>query len=51
MKPKSCLDCPAVQVTNKEIICGCYKVLKADKKDYKKQSLMNKNCIIDWDKE
>lgn len=48
-KPKSCLECPAVQITKKEVVCPCCKC-QADKKDYRQQDLMHKKCLIDWDK-
>ena len=51
MKPKSCLDCPAVHITKKLVVCSCYKVLQASPKDYEQLDRMNKGCIIDWNAE
>lgn len=48
-KPKSCLECPAVKIEKKTIICPCCKS-KVDRMDYKGQDLMHKKCLIDWDK-
>lgn len=49
-KPKDCFNCPVVRNEKDKIVCGVYKELKADKHSVYELKVMNKNCIIDWEK-
>lgn len=49
-KPKTCYDCPAVELKRGEIVCGCMRTLKAKDTDPQEKLQMWRKCPLDWDK-
>lgn len=50
-KPKTCYDCPAVDIKKGEIVCGCLRTLKANDTDPQEKHQMWKQCPLGWSKE
>ena len=50
-KPKTCEQCPAVNIVKGEIICGCMRELKAKTNDPQEKLQMWRECPLAWDKE
>lgn len=49
-KPKHCKDCCVVKIEKKNLICGCFRKLRASLDNYNEQKDMWDKCPIDWDK-
>lgn len=50
-KPKTCEQCPVVNVVKGEIICGCMRELKAKAYNSQEKLQMWRKCPLAWDKE
>ena len=50
-KPKTCEQCPVVNIVKGEIICGCMRELKAKANDPQEKLQMLRECPLAWDKE
>lgn len=53
-KPKTCLDCPVINIDKKDkdkVVCGVMRKLSANKQVPEEMKQMWNNCPIGWDKE
>lgn len=50
-KPKTCYDCPAVEIKKGEIVCGCMREFKANINDRNESLSMYRKCPLAWDKQ
>lgn len=48
-KPRTCQECPAVEIKKGEIICKCMRELKANISDSEEKVDMWKKCPLAWD--
>lgn len=48
-KPKTCYDCPAIEIKRGEIVCGCMRTLKAKDTDPQEKLQMWRKCPLGWE--